>query len=117
MSDLISSNLDPDLKNAWRTDPDVFNAMNAEFNFSMDAAASHKNTLVPDCYLTAEDNALVQDWGSVMRDNSSNNLNTWLNPPYGGSVMNNDKWTITQAVLFCAAITLCLVVVSISIWS
>jgi hypothetical protein len=28
MADLISGELDADMKNSWRTDPEVFNALN-----------------------------------------------------------------------------------------
>ena len=51
MKDLISSDLDADMKNSWGTDPVIFNAMNKEFNFSLDAAANDKNHKV-DWYLT-----------------------------------------------------------------
>ena len=82
MADLISSDLDFDMKNSWGTDPVIFNALNAEFNFSLDAAASDKNYLVPN-YLTKEDDALLVDWCQDMRMNKSANLNAWCNPPYG----------------------------------
>ena len=55
----------------WRTPPEVFVPLNAEFNFDLDAAADESNALVRP-YLT---NALnMADWpGSRI----------WLNPPYG----------------------------------
>ena len=81
MSDLISSELSEDLKNSWRTDPRVFDALNAEFDFSLDAAASKDNRLVS-YYFTQEDDALKQDWFSEM-PNYTNNKNVWVNPPYG----------------------------------
>lgn len=89
MSDLISSRLDDDMKNSWGTDPVIFNALNKEFNFSLDAAANDKNHKVPN-YLTKEDDALSIDW--LERINSYNKLlcntsvftkNVWINPPYG----------------------------------
>lgn len=83
MTDLISSNLTPDLKNSWRTDPEVFDAMNEEFNFSMDAACSVKNTLVPKCFLTIEDNALFSNWSKKLTLYGQPNKNVWVNPPYG----------------------------------
>lgn len=82
MSDLISGDLDADLKNSWRTDPEVFRALDVEFNFSLDAAASHENKLVPS-YLTIEDNALITDWNMELNAFSVNkNKHVWVNPPY-----------------------------------
>jgi phage N-6-adenine-methyltransferase len=85
--DIISSDLEVDQKNSWRTDPEVFKALNAEFNFSMDAASSHENCLVP-CHLTAEDDAFTVDWAMDLRSSGVTNLfpnsnNVWVNPPYG----------------------------------
>lgn len=89
MSDIISSELDEDMKNSWGTDPVIFNALNKEFNFSLDAAANDQNHKVPN-YLTKEDDALSLDWLEII--NSYNKLlcntsaftkNVWVNPPYG----------------------------------
>ena len=79
MSDLISSGLDPDLKNAWRSDPVVYNAMNKEFNFFLDAAASKENALCPQ-YLTKKHNAPEVDWSTLLIDKRRS---VWINPPYG----------------------------------
>ena len=81
--DIISSDLEIDEKNSWRTDPEVFKALNAEFDFSMDAACSVKNTLVPRCYLTAEDDAISSDWSAKLTLYEQRNKNVWVNPPYG----------------------------------
>jgi phage N-6-adenine-methyltransferase len=86
MSDLISSDLDDDMKNSWGTDPLIFRAMNQEFNFGLDAAANFKNHLV-DVFLTKEDDALKTDWLGTMKkfwsaqENPKNTV--WINPPYG----------------------------------
>ena len=81
--DVISSDLDADMKNSWGTDPEIFNAINKEFNFSLDAAANDKNHLVPN-YLTKEDDSLSIDWSENIRMYGSTNFDTvWLNPPYG----------------------------------
>ena len=55
----------------WRTPPEIWNPINAEFQFDLDAAANESNALTPR-FLT---DALGPDpWpGSVV----------WLNPPYG----------------------------------
>lgn len=80
MSDAISSDLDVDLKNAWSTDPVIFNALDREFNFSLDAAANDNNHKC-DLYFTKENNALDEDWFFSMRYKP--NKNAWVNPPYG----------------------------------
>ena len=82
-NDLISSDLNDDMKNSWGTDPLIFNAMHKEFNFSMDAAASQKNKLVPSCFLTKEDDALQVDWTKHMDMLCTKNQTVWCNPPYG----------------------------------
>jgi site-specific DNA-methyltransferase (adenine-specific) len=55
----------------WRTPPEIFEKLNTEFGFDLDAAATAQNALCMH-YL---DNALeVEDW-------PGNQI--WLNPPYG----------------------------------
>jgi len=86
MADLITSELDVDMKNSWRTDPEVFNALNKEFNFSLDAAASHDNYLVPN-YLTKKEDALSVDWFSACKEITAYtcvaiNRSVFINPPY-----------------------------------
>lgn len=83
MSDLIGSDLDDDMKNSWGTDPVIFNALNQEFNFSLDAACSELNTKVPRCFLTINDDALSVDWHRKLKTYEQKNLNVWCNPPYG----------------------------------
>lgn len=58
----------------WRTPREFFEKLREEFNFSVDAAASAQNAMLPR-YWTREIDGLAQDWvgaGSV-----------WCNPPYG----------------------------------
>lgn len=56
---------------AWRTPKEIFNPLNAEFCFDLDAAANQDNALVAR-YL---DNALnIAEWPGTR---------IWLNPPYG----------------------------------
>ena len=76
IKDLISSDLDADMKNSWGTDPVIFNAMNKEFNFGLDAAANDQNHK---CflYLTKEDDALSRNWSEITCKP------VWINPPYG----------------------------------
>jgi phage N-6-adenine-methyltransferase len=56
----------------WGTPQALFDELNAEFGFTLDAAASHDNHKCAD-YFTIEENALERDWNGVV----------WLNPPYG----------------------------------
>jgi len=85
--DIISSDLDNDMKNSWGTDPVIFRAMDREFNFSLDAAASDKNHLVPN-YLTKEDDSLTIDWLRRIEHYKQpmqfrSKITVWINPPYG----------------------------------
>jgi phage N-6-adenine-methyltransferase len=80
MADLISSDLDEDMKNSWGTDPVIFNALNQEFNFGIDAAASKDNALVP-VFFTKEQDALNINWSTKFRSLGTNSV--WCNPPYG----------------------------------
>lgn len=45
----------------WTTPPDLFAKLDAEFHFTLDAAASIGNNLCPDFYTTEAD-ALLQPW-------------------------------------------------------
>ena len=54
-----------------RTPRSLFDPLNEQFGFTLDAAASHENALCP-LYYTIEDDALTKPWlGTV-----------WCNPPY-----------------------------------
>lgn len=62
-------------KHDWTTPRDFFNKLDAEFNFSLDAAATNENALCSD-YFTEEDDGLAQDWTGTV----------WVNPPYGRQI-------------------------------
>lgn len=79
-NDYISSDLDADMKNSWGTDPVIFNAMNKEFNFVLDAAASDTNHKCRR-YLTKEDDAVNCSWHEYLQNQP--NKTVWINPPYG----------------------------------
>ena len=81
MSDIISSDLSDDLKNSWGTDQRVFDAINKEFDFDLDAAASDKNYKCTG-YLTINDDSLSVDWSMKMVSYFLVK-NVWINPPYG----------------------------------
>ncbi len=56
----------------WETPLSVFNQLNEEFGFTLDAAAE-PNTALCDKYFTEQDDALTQDWGNEV---------VFCNPPY-----------------------------------
>lgn len=49
-------------KSDWETPQDLFNRLNDEFHFTLDAAASDLNHKLPHYYTEKED-GLAQDWG------------------------------------------------------
>jgi phage N-6-adenine-methyltransferase len=57
----------------WETPPDLFAEYDAEFGFTLDAAANAENAKCP-AYLS--ENALALRWPGVV----------WLNPPYGKTI-------------------------------
>lgn len=64
--------------NEWQTPKELFNKLNAEFNFDFDAAANNKNRLC-DKYFSLENSALDKNWsdyGKVF----------WCNCPYGREI-------------------------------
>lgn len=56
----------------WTTPQPFFDALNAEFHFTLDAAASPDNALCAR-YFTPEDDGLKQSWAGHT---------VWCNPPY-----------------------------------
>lgn len=59
----------------WATPPDLFERLDAEFGFTLDAAATEHNAKVERFYTEADD-GLAQPWTGAV----------WCNPPYGRSV-------------------------------
>jgi site-specific DNA-methyltransferase (adenine-specific) len=66
----------------WETPRDLWEDLDLEFGFHLDAAASDDNTKVP-FYFTIEDDALTQDWFERAQGTTS----IWVNPPYGRGVV------------------------------
>ena len=58
--------------NEWGTPQAFFDALDYEFNFTLDVAATVSNTKCKRFY-TEEDNALYKPWTGIV----------WCNPPYG----------------------------------
>jgi phage N-6-adenine-methyltransferase len=65
-------------RNDWETPPELFDALNREFGFTLDVCATAATAKCAR-YFTPSDNGLAQPWGT----------NTcWMNPPYG----HLDRW-------------------------
>lgn len=63
--------------NEWETPKDIFNLLNEEFHFELDAAATKDNHLC-NYFYTKEENSLVQDWSKFK--------SIFCNPPYGREI-------------------------------
>ena len=57
----------------WATPQDLFNSLNAEFNFTLDSCASKWNAKCKK-YYTEKENGLIKDWDKEI---------VFMNPPYG----------------------------------
>lgn len=68
-------------KNYWETPQELFDKLHAEFQFTLDAAASDDNHKLPN-YYTEETDGLSQDWGGQR---------VFCNPPYGSK--ETGLWT------------------------
>jgi phage N-6-adenine-methyltransferase len=71
----ITSGLMTSLTDEWATPLSLFQELDAEFSFTLDAAANAGNAKVAN-FFSKEDNGLIQDWRGVV----------WLNPPYGRTI-------------------------------
>lgn len=60
-------------KEEWGTPQELFDKLNEQYHFTLDAAASEKNAKCEKFY-DIKTNGLLQDW---------ENETVWLNPPYG----------------------------------
>jgi len=60
----------------WYTPQDTFDALNAEFGFTLDPCCTHENAKC-DLHFTQEDDGLSQDWGREV---------VFMNPPYGRTI-------------------------------
>lgn len=52
MTDFTGSNTPAEHRDSWRTPPEIFAALNAEFDFQLDAAANEKKPTMSAFYLT-----------------------------------------------------------------
>ena len=79
----------------WRTPQDFFDLLHKEFQFTVDAAATPENAMLPR-YWTKADDALTQDWSGER---------VWCNPPYGAEA----RPFIEKAAMYEAEIAVLLV--------
>lgn len=56
----------------WQTPLELFQDLDREFHFDLDACATHENHMC-DAYFTKDDDGLEQNWGG---------RTVWCNPPY-----------------------------------
>ena len=73
--------------NEWFTPDHVFNQLNDRFNFTLDSAATAKNTKCEKFY-AEHDDGLSKCWS---------NETVWLNPPYGRQIKNCVKKAKNEA--------------------
>ncbi|EPK8591759.1 phage N-6-adenine-methyltransferase [Pluralibacter gergoviae] len=71
------SNTPVEQRNLWQTPHPLFEALNAEFSFVLDAAASADNAMCRR-FITEEQDTLVTPWADYMTISGY----AWLNPPY-----------------------------------
>lgn len=72
----MSKSLFTSNKDAWETPQWLFDQLNEEFHFELDAAASIENAKC-DFFHTKETNGLTAPWAPKT---------TWINPPYGRDI-------------------------------
>ena len=76
---MISETLYSSRTEEWETPQDFFDALDAEFHFTLDAASTDENAKCAN-HFTKEDDGLHKSWGGQR---------VWLNPPYGKGI---GKW-------------------------
>ncbi len=69
-------------KDSWQTPPELFEAIDAEFNFVLDACAADDNALC-EAYFTEERCALNNDWYDILYEHDIfQRGSVFINPPY-----------------------------------
>lgn len=66
-------------KDDWETPQDLYDELDAEFHFTLDACADQDNAKHPHFYCESED-GLQQDWSGET---------VWCNPPYSNGKQND----------------------------
>ncbi len=76
--------------NYWRTPLELFNKLNKEFHFDVDAAANKENALC-ERYFSEQDSALDKNWIDYGKT-------FWLNSPYGREIGSFIKKAYEESV-------------------
>lgn len=71
--------------NEWATPQDLFDRLNAEFHFALDAAATNENAKC-ELFYSERTNALAQDWTEFVKHGA-----VFCNPPYGRELW---RWVV-----------------------
>lgn len=77
----------------WGTPPEFFDALHAEFRFTVDVCASIENARIP--FWPKEVDGLAQNWSGHV---------CWMNPPYGRTI---GQW-VEKAATSGAGLVVCL---------
>jgi len=85
----------------WETPPELFNVMNDEFHFTLDAAASPENTKVSSKFFTEKEDGLIQSWEKNI---------VWLNPPYGEGKKSISDWVKKSYMESLLGCTVCMLI-------
>lgn len=79
------SDTSEDEKDLWQTPKALFDALDNEFEFDLDAFASESNKLAH-CFFDAEYSALENEWDNAYNfDEHSQIKSAFANPPYGAT--------------------------------
>ena len=87
----------------WITPSDLYEALGAEFHFTLDAAATDENSMSR-TFLTREQNSLLVRWGLVPCHRAGPPV-VWLNPPYSKVRLFMQK-AAAEAALGCTVVCL-----------
>src|SRR6266542_472113 len=85
------------ISNEWETPIAVFDKLNQEFDFNLDAAATDQNFKCKN-YFTKENDALLQDWFIYKR--------VFLNPVYGRQIGKFIKKAYEESLKGCIVVCL-----------
>jgi len=86
--------------NDWGTPWSLFEAIDAEFHFALDAAASSENAKCAH-YVTEKDDGLSQSWLDLGKGGA-----VWLNPPYGRGIGDWIEKAYRESVKGCVVVCL-----------
>ncbi len=76
------------MNDEWETPDDLWNALNDEFHFKYDLAASPDNTKRP-FYYSKERDSLNASWHTI-------DGYCWLNPPYSRGLIDKFMWKVAE---------------------